>query len=131
MTTKRVDPVNESSWTEQELASVRSALRADVARLRAEVSSTQHVMYDEMRESAEDFGDETTEVGSTWSDIGAETSVVDNASEIIAQSERAIARIASGQYGVCETCGRPIAKPRLEAFPRATLCVTCQEAAHH
>jgi len=29
---------------------------------------------------------------------------------------------------VCENCGKPIGKYRLQAFPRATLCRTCKEA---
>ena len=36
-------------------------------------------------------------------------------------------RIADGTYGTCESCGLPIGKMRLEAFPRATLCVDCKQ----
>jgi DnaK suppressor protein len=28
---------------------------------------------------------------------------------------------------VCESCGKPIGKARLLAFPRATLCVECKQ----
>jgi RNA polymerase-binding transcription factor DksA len=42
---------------------------------------------------------------------------------MLEQTERALARIADGTYGVCEICGNPIGKLRLQAFPRATLCV--------
>ena len=27
----------------------------------------------------------------------------------------------------CESCGEPIGKARLQAFPRAVLCVTCKQ----
>ena len=47
--------------------------------------------------------------------------------EMLLQSERALARIADGTYGVCESCGNPIGKLRLQVFPRATLCVTCKQ----
>ncbi len=33
----------------------------------------------------------------------------------------------AGTYGLCEVCGNPIAKTRLQAFPRATLCVKDKE----
>ena len=46
---------------------------------------------------------------------------------VLVQSERALARIADGTYGVCESCGNPIGKLRLQVFPRATLCVTCKQ----
>ncbi len=44
-----------------------------------------------------------------------------------AQIDRALARIEDGTYGVCESCGQPIGKLRLMAFPRATLCMTCKQ----
>jgi RNA polymerase-binding transcription factor DksA len=35
-------------------------------------------------------------------------------------------RLASGQYGICEDCGEPIAFDRLLVEPEAIRCVTCQ-----
>jgi DnaK suppressor protein len=46
---------------------------------------------------------------------------------MLLQAERALARIEDGTYGICESCGNPIGKARLQAFPRATLCVTCKQ----
>ncbi|SIR62154.1 TraR/DksA C4-type zinc finger protein [Microbacterium sp. RURRCA19A] len=34
-------------------------------------------------------------------------------------------RVASGIYGVCEVCGRPIADARLEVRPTARRCIVC------
>ncbi len=39
--------------------------------------------------------------------------------------ERALERVATGTYGICESCGGVIAPGRLEARPGATRCVTC------
>jgi RNA polymerase-binding protein DksA len=39
----------------------------------------------------------------------------------------ALRRLYRGDYGVCESCGQPIAHGRLEAMPYARLCVTCKE----
>jgi RNA polymerase-binding protein DksA len=44
----------------------------------------------------------------------------------LALIDAALARIASGKYGICDTCGNPIAPERLEAMPHATMCVQCQ-----
>jgi RNA polymerase-binding transcription factor DksA len=41
------------------------------------------------------------------------------------QVESALARIRSGRFGTCETCGGPIARPRLEAIPYASHCIEC------
>jgi len=43
----------------------------------------------------------------------------------IAQIKDAIARIDSGHYGVCQSCGEPIAKARLKALPYSNLCIKC------
>ena len=39
--------------------------------------------------------------------------------------DTALARVDSGSYGVCESCGQDIAPERLAARPSATLCITC------
>ncbi len=43
------------------------------------------------------------------------------------QVQEAIQRRAEGRYGICEECGEPIPRERLEARPHATLCVDCQK----
>jgi RNA polymerase-binding protein DksA len=43
--------------------------------------------------------------------------------EITAAEER----LATGAYGKCEACGRPIGLPRLRALPVARLCIRCEE----
>jgi DnaK suppressor protein len=42
------------------------------------------------------------------------------------QVERALERLAEGQYGICEDCGDRIATERLKFKPEATRCVACQ-----
>jgi len=39
----------------------------------------------------------------------------------------ALKRIDSGEYGVCESCGKRIGAARLTALPFATLCLKCKE----
>src|SRR3989338_705567 len=41
--------------------------------------------------------------------------------------EKALERIESNSYGICETCHQKINEPRLEAVPYATFCIPCQE----
>ena len=45
--------------------------------------------------------------------------------EALAEVEAAIARLAEGTYGRCESCGKPIGSARLEAKPAARRCITC------
>ena len=41
----------------------------------------------------------------------------------------ALERLRSGDYGLCQVCGEPIAPKRLQAIPEVTTCVACQDAA--
>ena len=41
------------------------------------------------------------------------------------QVEDALARLKEGEYGVCESCGRPIDPERLGVLPGTTLCIKC------
>jgi DnaK suppressor protein len=43
--------------------------------------------------------------------------------------DRALAKLADGDYGVCDVCGEVISDERLEALPWATLCVRCKATA--
>jgi RNA polymerase-binding transcription factor DksA len=47
---------------------------------------------------------------------------------MVDQVQHALHRIDAGTYGICESCGKPIGKYRLQAFPRATLCLVCKQA---
>jgi RNA polymerase-binding protein DksA len=46
---------------------------------------------------------------------------------ILLEINEALRRIARGEYGVCESCGKPILRARLEAMPTARLCLSCKE----
>ncbi|MFI6478067.1 TraR/DksA family transcriptional regulator [Nonomuraea sp. NPDC050663] len=114
-----------SMWSEAELAEVRAALAQEVAELNADIHR---------HESEIASGDVTKGAGDDQADAGAKTyerereiALTLNARDLVAQNERAIARIDAGTYGVCESCHKPIGKERLQAFPRATLCVTCKQ----
>jgi RNA polymerase-binding transcription factor DksA len=41
--------------------------------------------------------------------------------------DEALRRLYGGEYGICESCGKPIAPQRLEVVPHARLCITCKE----
>ena len=49
----------------------------------------------------------------------------DRLQALLAEIDRAEAKVADGTYGVCDSCGMPIAAARLEARPWSTHCVDC------
>ena len=45
--------------------------------------------------------------------------------QALAEIEAALDRVASGHYGWCEQCGRPISAAVLSARPQARYCASC------
>jgi DnaK suppressor protein len=43
--------------------------------------------------------------------------------ESLDEVDAALERLATGHYGTCEICGKPIGAARLEAMPAARLCI--------
>lgn len=41
--------------------------------------------------------------------------------------DAALKKINSGQYGLCETCGKKIGKERLKILPTARYCLDCKK----
>jgi len=117
----------ETPWTTAELAELRGELEADVVHLREEIRDAQQEIVGLLRDGGDGAGNDQADVGSTTLERDHEMSLANNARDMLDQIERALARIENGTYGVCESCGNPIGKGRLQAFPRATLCVSCKE----
>jgi DnaK suppressor protein len=67
------------------------------------------------------IGDGTTEAISRLTDIGVGRSLETG----LARTERALAKLDEGTYGICDACGEPIAPARLHAMPDSVLCVKC------
>lgn len=116
----------EEPWTAEELAEVQEVLTTEAARLRDEIVETEAEIVDLLR-SDETGGDDQADTGSKTFEREHEMSLAASHREMLSQTERALKRIADGTYGICEICGNPIGKARLQAFPRATLCVTCKQ----
>jgi RNA polymerase-binding transcription factor DksA len=117
---------NEKPWTVKELGAVQAALEADVVRLQKEISVAEFDLAGLMSDVGDGAGDDPADAGTATFEREQEISLANNAREVFEQSARALARLVDGIYGVCESCGNPIGKNRLLAFPRATLCLTCK-----
>jgi RNA polymerase-binding protein DksA len=117
----------EDPWTAAELAELRGELEADVVHLKEEIRAAEQEIVGLLRDGGDGAGNDQADVGSTTLERDHEMSLANNARDMLDQSQRALAKIDDGTYGVCESCGNAIGKGRLQAFPRATLCVSCKE----
>src|SRR3954463_12574674 len=65
------------------------------------------------------IGDGTVEAITRMTEIGVGTSLETG----LERTERALAKLDEGTYGVCDSCGEPIAAKRLAAMPDVVLCL--------
>jgi DnaK suppressor protein len=117
----------EKPWTKAEVDEVLSDLHDDRARVIRTLTAQEEELAGLMRDAGDGAGHDQADMGATSFERDQELTVVNNEREKLAQIDRALARIADGTYGICESCGNPIGKGRAMAFPRATLCLTCKQ----
>ncbi|WP_432173284.1 TraR/DksA family transcriptional regulator [Streptomyces sp. Tue6028] len=117
----------EDPWTSEEVEEARAELQSEALRLSTEISSSEEALAGLMRDSGDGAGDDQADTGTKNITREHEMALAANAREMLEQTERALERLETGTYGLCESCGNPIGKARMQAFPRATLCVECKQ----
>ncbi|WP_228977782.1 TraR/DksA C4-type zinc finger protein [Streptomyces sp. DH12] len=113
----------EEPWTAEEVAQARAELEGEVRRLQQELAASEEALSGLMRDSGEGAGHDEADTGTKNITREHEMALAANARATLEQSRHALQRLDAGTYGLCEVCGKPIGKARMQAFPRATLCV--------
>ena len=113
-------------WKIAELRDIVKTLNSDVDRLVTEFAATETEL-DDLLHTSDGAGDDQADAGATALEREQEMSIVHNTREMLEQSVEALRRIKQHHFGACVVCGEGVGKARLQAFPRATLCVTCKQ----
>jgi RNA polymerase-binding transcription factor DksA len=116
-----------SDWTSAELAEIRAELVAELSEMRAAYERSLADLSDLQQAGTDGAGDDQADAGSKTFEREQEQSIAANRLDLLTQLQRAVERIDAGTYGFCESCGKPIPKARLKAFPGATLDVACKQ----
>jgi len=105
---------------------LRSRLKSEQKRLLGELEQLKaNIRPSEVRREGSPFGkreEEATESFEFEKRLAVEKQVRDHLAEV----EHALDKFKKGTYGLCDSCGQPIATDRLEALPQASLCVNCK-----
>jgi DnaK suppressor protein len=117
----------EEAWTKTELDEVLDELRGQQAHSLRVLTVQEAELSGLMKDSGDGAGQDQADMGATSFERDHELTVLNSERDKLAQIERALLAIGEGTYGVCESCGDPIGKMRLMAFPRATLCMPCKQ----
>jgi len=99
----------------QTLSLRRAELEAELGRLTEPPSEGANVSFGKR------VGEGTTEAVERLSTTATARSIAGSIDDI----DRALAKIESGTYGLCSTCGNAIGEARLEALPASSLCIDC------
>lgn len=104
---------------DQRLKKRRDELREII---RDELASTQREDYTELAGMVHDVGDES------FAELLRGVNLTNRARELeeMQDIEASIERIKNGTYGTCVECNDAIAVERLDAYPTAKRCITCQ-----
>lgn len=70
-----------------------------------------------------------TELATRDVELGLATTLGNTAAASLDAIDAVLARLDTVDFGMCDTCGRPIPVERLLAVPEASRCVRCQQ--HH
>ncbi len=117
----------EEPWTQEELDEIHDELIFEIGRMERAIKTAEATMASLFDEGTEGAGRDPADVGSTNFERDQEMSLVQNARDMLEQAQSALHRFETGRYGVCESCGQPIGKDRLQVFPRATMCLPCKQ----
>ncbi len=117
----------EDPWTDEEVAEQRTQLIDEIDRLEQKIAAKEKELSSLLQGGTDGAGRDPADVGSSNFERDQELSLAANVREMADQARLALQLFDDGQYGLCEVCGDPIGKGRLQVFPRATLCVTCKQ----
>jgi DnaK suppressor protein len=102
---------------------LRRRLETERETLLEELKNTAYLVAERQeRGHSGEEGELATEIVEVEKGLALEKRVQDQLGEV----ERALRKFDEGTYGVCELCGQPIEPARLEALPRANLCLRCK-----
>ena len=120
----RAKPPTDRFLLEQQalLEEERATYEEQAAALKAQADQ----MAQEMEPGDIQFDDESGEGGTANIDRERDLALSAQARLAVDEIDHAMAKIANGTYGVCESCGQPIPRVRLKALPHARLCVACK-----
>ena len=73
-----------------------------------------------------EYGNKDEENAAEVEEYEIHLSLDKNLEKLLSNVIKSLIKIEQGTYGKCENCGQEIPKERLEAFPSANFCITCQ-----
>src|SRR5437764_9127226 len=108
-----------SPFTKKEIDELRSRLQEERDELTEQLVTIEENSFaasqsDMTGEVA--FDDETADAGTATFERERDLSIENNVRDLLSKIDRALEKMDAGTYGICERCGKPISKTRLQAL---------------
>lgn len=100
-------------------STLRVELNVERERLREQISTLDAGAGEKALSYDENFADS----GQVAAEQGENKALLNQLREQLDDINTALKKFDDGTYGVCETCGHPIAEARLEAMPATRYCI--------
>ncbi|HXN22843.1 MAG TPA: TraR/DksA C4-type zinc finger protein [Candidatus Dormibacteraeota bacterium] len=107
-------PQRNVSEVEKQLASIRKELSAKLQEHRAGVL-IEREPDDEGAAASQSLNRHLT------------VSILERENDTLEEIDRALKRLRTGEYGICEICDQTIAEARLKALPWTRFCIQCAD----
>lgn len=115
----------------KDVAKFRGLLLIERSRLEAELreieNRTARISDSERASELSGYEDHPADIASETFEREKDLAIGESVETLLNQVITALEKVDRGTYGVCDACGKPIKKARLQALPFATLCLTCQD----
>src|SRR5438132_13917231 len=100
-------------------ATYRDLLSAERERVREQL---RHLGHDGDRSG---FDENFADSGQVTAERGEVEALVASLLDALEDVDRALGKLDSDSFGLCESCGKQIAEGRLQAMPTARMCLAC------
>jgi DnaK suppressor protein len=105
---------------------IRAKLETEKKRLQDELTQLNSGLSMEERREGSPFWKKEEEATESM-ELEKRLALENRLNNLLAEVERALKKLETGTYGVCDSCGKTIDPARMEALPQAILCLDCRQ----
>jgi RNA polymerase-binding protein DksA len=120
-----------SLYSSKELEEFRTALEHERGELQAQLAELEESSFSTPQSEVSGevaFDEEYADSGTATFERERDLSLENNIRDLLTKIQGALSRLDNGSFGICERCGKPIEKARLEVLPYANLCIKDKQA---
>jgi len=124
-------PLKRVAFDAKALAAITDRLVTERAELTAQLKEIEEAAFSPSQTEASGeagYDDDYADAGTATFEREKDLSIANNITDLVDKIDKALEKIESGSYGLCENCGQPISADRLKALPHVLLCIKCKKA---